>query len=76
MLFCITHMYMLNQSNRSKLTHIYIFNVYSSINGILEMVAFQDNFPSIFSKMATNSTDQSCSSGSGDNSDLLVVSDF
>ena len=40
------------------------------------MVAFQDNFPSIFSKMATNSTDQSCSSGSGDNSDLLVVSDF
>ena len=51
-----------------------ILILYSSINGILEMVPFQDNFPSIFSKMATNSTDQSCSSGSGDNSDLLVVS--
>ena len=40
------------------------------------MIAFQDSFPSIFAKVATNDTDWTCSFGNGGNTDWLVVSDI
>ena len=57
--------------------HIIFLNFYlfsSSTSGTLEMIAFQDSFPSIFAKVATNDTDWTCSFGNGGNTDWLVVS--
>ncbi len=45
------------------------------MSGMLEMKGFQENFPSMFSQMFTNSTTQTCSIGS-DDSTALVVSVF
>ena len=37
------------------------------------MNAFQNEFPTIFLKDKSNDADHSCSSGSGESKDLLVV---
>ena len=47
---------------------------FSSSGGIIEMRAFQNEFPTIFREDESNETDHSCSSGSGEREDLLVVS--
>ena len=38
------------------------------------MKAFQKEFPAIFLEDESNGTDHSCSSGTGESEDLLVVS--
>ena len=50
-----------------------LYLYFSSIGGIIEMNAFQNEFPAIFLKDESNDTDHSCSSGSGESEDLLVV---
>jgi len=45
----------------------------SSVGGIIEMKAFQMNFPTIFPEDVANDTDHSCSLGGGGVQDFLVV---
>ena len=69
-----------NNNNRIQLFKaiIYLLFLYfSSIGGIIEMNAFQNEFPTIFLEDESNDTDHtdhSCSSGSGESKDMLVVS--